>query len=96
MPLKKSEGLTELRLHLCEAQAECRKATAAIKRAHEIFKDAPLVDGHYSVRLALEQQARAIRRVSEMLSKFSERVVKREDELNQEQSADSTSNSEGK
>lgn len=96
MPLKKNEGLEELRLHLCEAQAEYRKATAAIRRAHEIFKDAPRVDGQHAVRLALEQQARAIRRVSEMLSKFSDRVVKREDELNQEQSADSTSNSEGK
>lgn len=86
MPLKKNESLEELRMHLFEAQAEYRKATAAIKRAQEIFKDAPLADGHHAVQLALEQQARAIQRVSEVLRKYSDRVLKRDDEMNPEHS----------
>jgi DNA-binding ferritin-like protein len=96
MPLKKNESLEEVRLHLSEAQAEYRKATAAAKRAHEIFKDAPFADGHHAVQLALEQQARSIQRVSEMLRKYSDRVLQRQDAINQEQSGAPTTNSEGR
>lgn len=60
----------ELREQLFAAQAEHRKAQAALRRAHEIFKDAPPVDGTHALKLALEQQNRALQRVGEMLMKF--------------------------
>jgi hypothetical protein len=71
--------ITEVREQLFAAQAEYRKAQAAVKRAHEIFKDAPFVDGTHALKLALEQQYRAIQRVAEMLNKFGDRLQQKDE-----------------
>jgi len=36
--MSEDKQITELREQLVAAQAECRKAQAAVRRAHEIFK----------------------------------------------------------
>jgi hypothetical protein len=72
--MSEDKQITELREQLSAAQAEYRKAQAAARRAHEIFKDSPLVDGTHALKLALEQQYRAIQRVAEMLNKFGDRL----------------------
>jgi hypothetical protein len=53
---------------LFAAQAEFRKGQAALRRAHEILNDTA-VDGTHSLKLALEQQIRAIQRMADMLKK---------------------------
>jgi hypothetical protein len=63
---------------LSAAQAEYRKAQAALRRAHEILNDTP-VDGTHSLRLALEQQIRAIQRMADMLKKVGDRLGKETD-----------------
>ena len=56
--MSEDKQITERREQLFAAQAEYRKAQAAVGWAHEIFKDAPLVDGAHALKLALEQQYR--------------------------------------
>ena len=70
--------ITELREQLLAAQAEYRKAQAAVRRAQEIFKDSPIVDGTHALKLALQQQCRAIQRVAEMLNKFGDHLKQNE------------------
>ena len=43
-----------------------------------MFKDAPPVDGTHALKLALEQQNRAIQRVADMLKKFADSVLPKE------------------
>jgi hypothetical protein len=76
-----SEGkeITDPREQLFAAQAEFRKAQAAVRRAHEILKDTP-VDGTHTLILALEQQYRAIQRMADMLKKFGDCLGKEKDE----------------
>lgn len=72
--MREDKQIAELREQLFAAQAECRKAQAALRKAYEIFKDAPPVDGTHALKLALEQQNRALQRVGEMLNKFGDRL----------------------
>ena len=70
----------ELREQLLAVQAEYRKAQAAVRRAQEIFKDAPTVDGTHALKLSLEQQSRAIQRMADMLKKFADSVLPKEND----------------
>lgn len=70
--------MTKLREQLFAAQSEYRKAQAAMRRAQEIFRDAPPVDGTHALKLALQQEYRAIQRVAEMLNKFRDRLLREE------------------
>ena len=63
---------------LFAAQAEFRKAQAALLRAHEILNDTP-VDGTHALKLALGQQIRAIQRMADMLKKVGDRLGKEKD-----------------
>ena len=76
--MSEDKEIAELRDQLFAAQAEYRKAQAAVRRAQEIFKDAPTVDGTHALKLALEQQSRAIQRVADMLKKFADSVLPKE------------------
>lgn len=77
--MSEDNRIAELREQLFAAQAEHRKAQAALRRAHEIFKDAPPVDGTHALKLALQQEYRAIQRVAEMLNKFGDRLQQKKD-----------------
>jgi hypothetical protein len=76
--MSEDKRIAELREQLFAAQAEHRKAQASLRRAHEIFKDAPPVDGTHALKLALGQQYRAIQRVAEMLNKFGDGLQQKE------------------
>lgn len=63
---------------LFAAQAEFRKAQAALRRAQEILNDTP-VDGTHALKLALGQQIRAIQRMADMLKKVGDRLGEEKD-----------------
>jgi hypothetical protein len=70
------KDITDRREQLLRAEEEFRKAQAAVRRAHEILKDIP-VDGTRALKLALEQQIRAIQRMADMLKKVEDRLGKK-------------------
>jgi hypothetical protein len=76
--VSEDKEITDPRERLFAAQAEFRKAQAAVRRAHGILEDTPMDDTH-TLKLALEQQIRAIQRMAEMLKKVEDRLGKKKD-----------------
>ena len=76
--VSEDKQITDPREQLLAAQAEFRKAQAAVKRAHEILKDTP-VDGGHALTLALEKQIRAIQRPADLMKKVGDRLGKEKD-----------------